>query len=266
MSHFLYDCAYYYFGGIFAGFAGTLVSQPFDTCKIHLQTQRPMNFASRSFKENILWAYRGALPCVIGYGIEKSLVFGTYSTTCNLLKLDEHNVSHTFFAGLISGLVASISITPAEQLKTDQQLKKSSVYTLQHLYKGFKYTALRESIGFSIYFSAYNQLSKQFNRVETDSFATKIGKSGILGACSAFIAWIPIYPIDLNKTRIQSGDAFNSFITELNAEKGIGKIKFLYRGYHFGMMRAVPFHSTCFMVFEILKSCNKNPYKSEFEL
>lgn len=258
MHSLLNDCLYYYAGGIIAGFAGTVVSQPFDTCKIYLQTKRPINFTSRTFLENIRWAYRGMLPSVIGYGIEKSLVFGTYATACNLLRLNEDNASHTFVAGLIAGFVASISITPAEQIKTDQQLKKQTLYTFNHLYKGFGYTTLRESIGFSIYFSAYNQMSKQFNKNNKDCFSLKIAKSGLIGACSAFIAWIPIYPIDLNKTRIQSGDSFNGFVTDLANEKGLNKIKFLYRGYHIGMMRAIPFHSTCFMIFEILKSNKAN--------
>jgi hypothetical protein len=259
MSNIFYDCGYYYIGGTVAGFVGTIISQPFDTCKVHLQTKRPINFRERTFFENIKWAYRGATPSIIGFGIEKSLVFGTYMTVCNVFDLDEHNIYHTFGAGLISGLTASLSITAAEQLKTDKQLGKKSEYNIKYLYKGLRYTSAREGIGFSIYFSAYNQLSKYFNQKEKDSFCTKIFKSGVLGACSAFIAWIPIYPIDINKTRIQSDDKFEkSLLTEFKQTKGFGKFKIFYGGYHYAMMRAVPFHATCFMVFEILKYCKLN--------
>jgi solute carrier family 25 carnitine/acylcarnitine transporter 20/29 len=267
MSNLLHDCGYYYVGGTLAGFAGTMISQPFDTCKVHLQTKRPINFRERSFIQNVNWAYRGATPSIIGLGIEKSLVFGTYMTMCNLFQLDEHNVYHTFAAGLVSGLAASLSITAAEQLKTDKQLGKPSRYNLGYLYKGLGYTSAREGIGFSIYFTAYNQLNKYFNQNDKDTFGIKLLKSGALGACSAFIAWIPIYPIDINKTRIQSGDLFGKgLLTEFKQARGLGKIKIFYGGYHIAMMRAVPFHATCFMVFEVLKYYKPVSYKlPEFE-
>lgn len=253
-SDILYDCGYYYVGGTLAGFAGTLISQPFDTCKVHLQTKRPINFHRRNFRENVKWAYRGATPSIIGFGIEKSLIFGTYMTVCNVFDLNEHNVYHTFSAGLISGLTASLSITVAEQLKTDKQLNKISNYNLRYLYRGLGYTSAREGIGFSIYFTAYNQLSKYFNQNNEENFSLKLLKSGILGACSAFIAWIPIYPIDINKTRIQSGDSYGGgLLSEFKQTKGVGKLKILYGGYHYAMMRAIPFHATCFMIFEILR-------------
>lgn len=269
MSNLLCDCGYYYGGGVLAGFAGTMVSQPADACKIYLQNQRRLENSQRkslkiylkekkTFGNIISWAYRGTVPSIIGYGIEKSLVFGTYSTVCNVCKLDEHNVGHTFGAGLISGLVASLSITPAEQIKIDQQIKTKTEYNVKYLYKGLKYTAMREGIGFSIYFSAYNQLSKYFNNTENDSFVKKIAKSGVLGAFSAFIAWIPIYPIDVNKTLIQSGDTRGKFLNELSNATKIGKIKILYSGYSYGMMRAIPFHATCFMVFEMVKRSRVN--------
>jgi hypothetical protein len=259
MTNFIYDCGYYYIGGTFAGFLGTMISHPFDTCKVYLQTKRKLNFSQRSFVQNINWAYRGVVPCIIGYGVEKSLVFGTYTATCNAFDLDEHNIYHTFGAGLVSGLIASLSITVAEQMKTDKQLCKKTTFNLKHLYKGLNYTAAREGIGFSIYFTVYNQMSKYFNQNENDSFSKKIAKSGLLGACSAFIAWIPIYPIDVNKTRIQSGDfKENVFLKELKNTNFRGKFKLMYGGYHYAMMRAVPFHATCFMVFEVLKSYKKN--------
>lgn len=247
------DFLYHYIGGTVAGVAGTLISQPFDTCKIYLQTKRKLDFSSRNLIQNIRFLYRGATPSFIGYGIEKSLVFGTYSSACNIFKLNEHNFSHTFFAGLIAGLTASLSIAPAEQIKTDMQLKNKTQYNFKYLYKGLKYTSAREGIGFSIYFTVYNQISKYYNKNEKDCFSYKLFKAGIIGGLSAFIAWIPIYPIDVNKTLIQSGDGLNKLKEELKSKNIFGKIKRLYKGYPYGMMRAIPFHSTCFVVFEIVK-------------
>jgi solute carrier family 25 carnitine/acylcarnitine transporter 20/29 len=248
---------YYFTGGILAGIAGTFVSQPFDTCKVYKQKGIPINFNSRTLKQNILWAYRGGMPSFIGYGIEKALIFGTYKTTCCFFDLDDNNYVHSFSAGVVSGLVASMSITVMEQLKTDKQLRNKTQYNFKHLYKGLKYTAMREGVGFGFYFTTYNQLSNRFNKFDTDSFGFKIAKSGAFGACSAFVAWIPIYPIDLIKTRIQSGENFSKIYQEFQQLSKFNKFKFMYKGYHYGMMRAIPFHATCFIIFEILKH-NKN--------
>jgi len=46
-------------------------------------------------------------------------------------------------AGLLAGLTASVSIAPAEQIKTDRQLGNLTRYNLGHLYKGLAYTAAR---------------------------------------------------------------------------------------------------------------------------
>lgn len=251
----MYDYAYYYLSGISAGFVGSLISHPFDTCKTHVQFGTPLNIMHRSFIGNIKWAYRGMVPSVIGYGIEKSLVFGTYLTVCKTLNLDDSKISHSFFAGLIAGSTASISITPAEQIKINRQNNQKTNYEIRNLYKAFRYTFLREAIGFSIYFSVYNQLMKR--NKENETFNKKLMKAGFYGAISAFIAWIPIYPIDTYKTQIQSGADLDKFIANLKQQTFYNKIKILYKGYHVGMLRAVPFHATCFVMFEIMKH-NKN--------
>jgi len=251
----MYDILYYYVGGTFAGIIGTVVSQPFDTYKVYLQNGKNLNLKNISLKKKILFSYKGSMPCFIGYGIEKSLVFGTYSTIMNTFSLQENNYYHTLFAGIISGCVASLSITPAEQIKIDRQLMHKTTYNFKNLYKGFVYTLFREGIGFGIYFTVYNQISKYFMQCNNnDIFAIKLTKSAFIGGLSAFIAWLPIYPIDVNKTLIQSNNNIKNYFEELRILKFGKKVQRIYKGYSFCMMRAIPFHSTCFVCFEIMKA------------
>lgn len=244
--------------GLVAGSIATLISHPFDTIKIHIQIKKDFNFKSRTFLQNIRWFYNGVTPCIIGYSIEKSLIFGTYLTLINSFKLDKLNMFHTFFAGLTSGLVASLSITAFEQIKTDLQLRQQLSFKISHLYKGLYYTAAREGIGFSIYFNVYNQFNQSRNKLD-DNFM-KHFKTALVGSLSAFIAWIPIYPIDINKSRVQSNVKFSSgLISELmNTEGYKNKFSVLYRGYHIAMLRSIPFHATCFVVFEIANDYKVN--------
>jgi Mitochondrial carrier protein len=254
------DISYHILTGATAGFVGTLVSHPADTCKVHIQNKEPLGILKRTLNENRKWAYRGMKPSIIGYTIEKTLVFGTYLTLRDILQFDEQNMLHIFGAGLVSGLVASPSITIFEQIKTDRQMKITTQYTPNYLLKGWKYTAAREGLGFSIYFNIYNWMTHQFNQNENDSLSWKMTKTAGIGSLSAFCSWIPIYPFDINKTRIQSGRMLGgSLINDFRNANGIvNKMRVFYRGYPVCMLRAVPFHATCFVVFDLAKHYKKS--------
>lgn len=136
---------------------------------------------------------------------------------------------------------------------------KEKEYNLKYLCRGLKYTAGREGLGFAIYFNIYNWMTNKFNQNNNNKFSPL--KSGSIGALSAFIAWIPIYPIDRMKTFSQC-DNSNSLIefkkTYKNTLGIINKIKFLYKGYHYAMLRAIPFHATCFIIFDYSKYYKNN--------
>ena len=65
----------YYLKGAFAGMTGILLSHPLDTVKTHIQT----GHALRDFTPGLRNLYRGLLPPLLGVGLEKAVVFGTYN-------------------------------------------------------------------------------------------------------------------------------------------------------------------------------------------
>jgi hypothetical protein len=239
------DYVNHYLYGTVAGCVGTMVSQPFFTLKTCLQNNELPNMKSRTYKQNFFWLYRGFTPAIIGYSIEKTLVFGTYNSTLSYCNLDRNNISHTGFAGAVSGMIASLSTTPFEQLTIDKQLpldkqcliKKYSPY---HLYKGILPTMARESVGFCVYFSVYEYLSKKYNPEKVTYKTACIGTAAISSALVFFC------PLDKIKTNIQSGKPVD-----------IHNISTAYKGVHFALMRAIPFHVTCFIVFEFMQKINK---------
>lgn len=249
------DIGYHVAVGGIAGSIGTIISHPFDTVKIHLQNKQNFgkimdNVKYRTFNGNLQWFYLGMKPSIVGYTIEKTFVFGVYSIIHDYFHLDENNFRHRTGDGFISGLIASPSITIFEQIKIDRQIKLETKYNLNYLLKGWKYTACRESIGFSIYFNVFHLLSKKYNKNDNDSFGYQTLKTAGIGACSAFISWIPIYPYDTNKTRIQSGGS-GSLLNEFKLAHDITKkISVFYKGYHIAMLRAIPFHATCFVIWD----------------
>jgi hypothetical protein len=282
------DVLYYIGTGAVAGSVGTVISHPFDTIKTHLQAGNSLGIMNRSLYQNIKWSYSGVGPSIMGYMIEKTFIFGFYLFFHDLFDLDDENLFHRTANGFFTGLIASPSITVFDQLKIDRQNKNKTQYNIQHLFKGLKLTAKRESLGFAVYFNIYHIMSKKYNNNDKESFAYKTIKTAGIGALSGGISWIAIYTFDTNKTRVQSGKTgglinevnktriqsieTGGLINEVNKTRiqsietgglinefrnvlsGVkSKLSVTYRGFHIAMLRVIPFHATCFVVWDLSK-------------
>lgn len=231
------DYVWNFIVGICSGATATLVSHPFQTIKNKLQIgEKVTNYQYRDIK----WLYSGLTRAMVGYSLEKMLVFGVFKS------LRQHDVD-PFTAGGISGLVASLSITPAEQLIIDKQLKVNS-FKLQHLYKGFLATAFRESLGFAVHFTIYTNLMNRYNKEKN------IPKTALFTIFSIIGGWGTITPIDRLKTQIQSG-TFNYKTYDFMES---------FSGFRFVLLRAIPFHITSFCVMEYLSEM-KEEYNIIFD-
>lgn len=216
-----------YVNGSIAGMFGVLLSHPFDTIKTCIQENKPIKY-------NPKFLYRGLSSPLLGIGIEKSIVFGTYNLVYN-------HTNNNIISGGIAGLCASLIVTPFEKYKINKQLGNKFIFN--NIYKGLSVTFTREIPGFSIYFSSYNYLKDNQSISHFQSF--------LYGGMSGIIAWTFIYPQDRIKTYIQS---HTHKITIKEALSEI-KIRNLYKGFSYALMRAIPLHSGIFMMMEIL---NKN--------
>ena len=231
-----------YLKGCLAGMFGVTLSHPIDTIKTTKQS-------GVKIKYSFLSLYRGIIPPLIGVGLEKALVFGTYQ----YLRKQEVNVP---ISGAISGFVATFVVTPYERLKilkqTSQHIKKID---LSQLYKGFSATFTREVPGFAIYFSTYHYLKeKKINKIneKTDKLSPEF--SFLFGGIAGSMAWLFIYPQDRIKTIIQSAnDNKNINIRTIikNTYKN-GGLKSFYSGFGYAISRAVLLHAGTFMMFEVL--------------
>ena len=66
-------------------------------------------------------------------------------------------------------------------------------------------------------------------------------KTAVIGCFTSITAWSLIYPIDTIKTNVQAGLALSNY-----------NIKHLYKGFSYALIRAIPFHTTCFVMYEAL--------------
>jgi len=131
-----------FLAGFCGGVIGTVLSHPIDTARILKQTAKPIIFKN---------LYKGIYAPLIGVGLEKAMVFGTFD---NL----HHSNMSDFSKGIISGLASTIIVTPMEKIKINLQTQNHKNITLKHIYSGWSATLLREVPGYGIYFSVYGSI------------------------------------------------------------------------------------------------------------
>ena len=230
------------FSGVIGGATGVLLSHPFDTLRVHIQSleKKPkiFEYAQNLIKtKGALSLYRGLVPPLIGMGIEKGTVFSAYSFA-------KKKTDNNFISGYFAGLTSSFVITPIEKVKIQLQTSKSTLLNAitetiknRSLYQGFTPTFFREAIGFGIYFTTY----KWYNPETPIHFF-------IGGALSGCFAWLFIYPIDTIKTNAQ--------VKKINILQFIKthSLRELYRGFPLALMRAGPLHGGVFLGYELSKS------------
>ena len=206
----------YYFHGAISGIVGIIISHPIDTIKTHIQT----NNTFKTFNMSIPNLYKGLLAPLIGVGLEKAIVFGTYNFCIN--KFNTHNTYNTHntniltdihnspsyvipISGAIAGLSASIIVSPYERLKILKQ--NSTIINIKNintkfLYTGFSATITREVPGFAIYFSVYENL--KYHTFTKYNKKINYINSFMFGGIAGVSAWVFIYPQDRIKTILQS--------------------------------------------------------------
>ncbi len=232
----------YYFKGCISGMTGIILSHPVDSIKTAVQTNNKINL------KNIKNLYKGITAPLIGVGIEKAIVFGTYNYCKNHFNIP--------ISGAISGLSASLIVSPYERIKimkqTNQHISYKHILSPSFMFKGLSVTFTREVPGFAIYFSTYEYLKNHFYIKKNKDIS--IISSFIFGGMSGTMAWIFIYPQDRIKTIIQSNNNYNNSKIS-NIIKNIyktGGFKQFYNGFSFAVIRAILLHSGTFCTMEIL--------------
>jgi solute carrier family 25 carnitine/acylcarnitine transporter 20/29 len=233
----------YYIKGCISGMTGIILSHPVDSIKTHLQMSTT---TSTKFNPTFKNLYRGISSPLIGVGIEKAIVFGTY----NYCKQQFNNIP---ISGAISGLTAALIVSPYERIKimkqTNQVIGIKQYFNPNFMFKGLSATFTREVPGFAIYFSTYEGLKNHFYKNRDISIIS----SFIFGGMSGTMAWIFIYPQDRIKTIIQSNNTEGyNIINIIKKTYNDGGFKQFYKGFSFAVLRAILLHSGTFSMMEIL--------------
>jgi hypothetical protein len=227
------------------GTVSVVVGQPFDTIKTRAQMpaffrQTPFQIGSQIFrKEGLFGLYRGGLPLILGGSLIRSAQFGMNTAALSALRefsggpvqeidkwfgiFDWQVIAAGFCGGVSRGLIEG----PFEYIKVRRQLQESWRFT--EIFHGSGATIARNSFLFSS-FVVYIDLSKQIVPGGFTPFWQ--------GAICANLAWFTVWPMDVVKTMVQSGNYVGRSIPSLLVETV--RTGAIYRGLLPGLMR-----STC---------------------
>lgn len=280
----------------FAGCAGLLVGHPFDTVKVHIQTQDFRNPKYRGTlhclktiiaKDSVRGLYRGLSSPMAGVAFVNAIVFGVYGNVQRLAGNSNSYQLH-FAAGATAGLVQSLICSPMELAKTRLQLQHDRIGCIKFrgpaqclsyiyrcegipgIFRGLGITAIRDVPGFAAYFVSY------------EFFMRAKKEPGILytllsGGMAGIVSWLLTIPIDVVKSRIQADGMtgnrplYNGIIDCLKKSYAQEGASFFTRGLSSTLLRAFPMNAVCFLVVSsTIKLCdnasNPNKRKSTIHL
>lgn len=273
--------------GSVSGFTGKIVEYPFDTIKVHMQTQASHSLKdcvkSIYIKEGIFGFFRGISAPLLGSMAENAVIFLAYNNMQNIIKdYKYHDRNHSLnltdlsFAGGVSGAVVSFVLTPIELIKCQLQMqgylkKVSNPYFsgpislisdtfkksgLKGLYKGHTGTLLREISGGVAWFGVYELSIKKLIEhsanctKKSDLSPLKVMGAGALAGMSYNAA---LYPADVVKSRMQSGLHPNRgfFYSALDIYRNHGGL-FFFRGFGLTIARSAPSSGIIFLTYEAM--------------
>ena len=152
----------------------------------------------------------------------------------------EKKTNNKLLSGFLSGLFLSpiTNIIELKKIKYQTHIKRNIP-----LYRGMTSTIIRDSIGFSIYFSSFDYMNnKNINLNQNIQTLLSGGFAGIL-------SWIFSYPFDIIKTRTQ--------VENLSIKQAYKKGK-LFNGLGLCLSRCFIVNSIGFYIYDYTIKCYNN--------
>ncbi|KAI9281290.1 mitochondrial carrier domain-containing protein [Umbelopsis sp. AD052] len=275
--------------GTIGGWAQVVVGHPFDTIKVRMQTQPspPVYknavecFQSLFKAEGPKGLYRGVTSPLAGIGICNAVLFTANGNFRRMLQGNDPNkelsLGEIGVAGMGAGLVMAFFNCPVELLKVKLQtqsaagvigangkleppykgvidcgIRTSRASGILGLYRGMGITLLRDVPSFASYFITYEGLKKLFQAMKKDPENNPLTSFELLmaGGLAGFGAWIPAYPQDVIKSRLQNDLSYKSARHVVATIMKTTGPKAFFNGIGPTLARAFPANAATFFAYE----------------
>ncbi|PMD15009.1 mitochondrial carrier [Hyaloscypha hepaticicola] len=277
--------------GGFGGVCAVIVGHPFDLVKVRLQTadrgvySSALDVVRKSIARDGLrrGLYAGVSAPLVGvtpmfavsfwgYDVGKGLV-RRYSTVHN----DQLSVAQVSAAGFFSAIPMTLITAPFERVKVLLQIQgqkqlapgekpkySGGVDVVRQLYKeggirsvfrGSFATLARDGPGSAAYFATYEYIKRSLTPVDpaTGKPSGNLSLMAITcaGAAAGVAMWIPVFPIDTVKSRLQTAEGKPTVGGVIRGVYKNGGYKAFFPGFGPALARAVPANAATFLGVEL---------------
>ncbi|KAI8092530.1 mitochondrial carrier domain-containing protein [Halteromyces radiatus] len=274
--------------GTIGGWAQVVVGHPFDTLKVRMQTQpsppiykNAMDCFNQLVKsEGPKGLYRGVASPLAGIGLCNAVVFMSNGEFRRILQNGsnrELSLAEIGIAGAFAGSVMSFFNCPIELLKVKLQtqdpkgvigangkleppykgvlecgVRTVRAHGIQGIYRGLGITLLRDFPSYGLYFVTYEGLKRTFQSMKKNP-EEQLSTFDLLmaGGLAGFGAWIPAYPQDVIKSRMQNDPRLKSSLAALRTLIREAGARSLLSGVGPTMARAFPANAATFFAYEM---------------
>mmetsp|Transcript_2729 Transcript_2729/g.3889 ORF Transcript_2729/g.3889 Transcript_2729/m.3889 type:complete len:297 (-) Transcript_2729:87-977(-) len=276
------DEIYDFLAGFASGTLGVIVSQPFDTIKVRLQTLSGVADGGMSaancvkntvHAEGPLALYKGMMAPLLMISTINAVTFASYGNALRIISSGKEDMAagfmEVYLAGMWGGFTQSFISGPTELLKCKLQVQGKMFSSSSPIHrgnldlmraiirtdgyigmtKGLVPTLYRDVPSYGLYFAVYDYLKTFLPTIGFNELNSKL----IGGAVAGSAAWTLVYPMDTVKTKIQIDTQprlQEKPFTELVLLYRQGGIRTLYRGLGTTILRAIPTNAVVLPAYE----------------
>ncbi|KAJ2907296.1 Mitochondrial carnitine carrier [Zalerion maritima] len=276
--------------GGFGGVCAVVVGHPFDLVKVRLQTAEAgvykgaMDVARKSIaRDGLKGLYAGVSAPLVGvtpmfavsfwgYDLGKQLVRTATSTP----EATQLTIGQVSAAGFFSAIPMTVITAPFERVKVILQVQgqkklapgekpkySGGVDVVRQLYKeggirsvfrGSAATLARDGPGSAAYFASYEYIKRKLSPKDEHGNTTgSLSLPAIIaaGGAAGVAMWIPVFPVDTVKSRLQTAEGNPSVGGVIRELYGKGGIKSFFPGFGPALARAVPANAATFLGVEL---------------
>ncbi|KAF2650977.1 mitochondrial carrier [Lophiostoma macrostomum CBS 122681] len=290
-------------GGV-GGVCAVVVGHPFDLVKVRMQTAEKGVYSgaidvvrktiareglARGLYAGVSAPLVGVTPMFAvsfwGYDVGKQLV-SSLSTVEN----GQYSVAQISAAGFFSAIPMTLITAPFERVKVLLQIQgqkqlapgekpkySGGVDVVRQLYKeggmrsvfrGSAMTLARDGPGSAAYFATYETIKRRLTPKDPET-----GKPGQLsltavmaaGGAAGVAMWIPVFPIDTIKSRLQSAEGRPTISGTIKGIHASGGLKAFFPGMGPAMARAVPANAATFLGVELAQKAMSKMFDRDGE-
>lgn len=206
----------------------------------------------------------------------------------SIVENNQFSVAQTSAAGFFSAIPMTIITAPFERVKVLLQIQgqkelkpgekpkySGGVDVVKQLYKeggirsvfrGSAMTLARDGPGSAAYFATYETIKRSLTPKDANGRpVADLSLTAVMtaGACAGVAMWIPVFPIDTIKSRLQSAEGnptIGGTVRQLYARNGL---KAFFPGMAPAMARAVPANAATFLGVELAHKAMRKAFDKE---